>query len=203
MRVPRKAGYGGADGGKLSQIALILTMERLGWPFVCVFEDDARPARGWFLFDRIMSLARELYGKLGFVSLALPGSVLDTQPSLLIPGSFYAARGALDTAGVIWGRLSIGPAHRYLEALADALNPDTLPLGNGIATFAARPNEPSLDVLTWLPAKPILRRLVSPEGHNDSAVVAQMAAVLARSKTGVFEWHDLYQWYPVPSLEPA
>lgn len=196
VRVPRKASVAGSDGGALSHIALILAMERFGWPFVCVLEDDAQPAPGWYLLDRgILPLIRELYGETGFVSLGVLGLGDLPHPRLVLANMLYATRGALLTTGVIWGRRSIRPAHEYLKSLAEARAETDVPIGPGMCAAAAVPDNPNLDVLTWIPARPVVRRYA--EGYDDSAAI-QLLVGLDALVAGAAPTRDFFIHIPVP-----
>jgi hypothetical protein len=193
MRVPGMRDVGAASGSALSHIALVLAMERYGWPYVIALSDDAVRGPGWWLFDRVFSMVRELFGETGFVSLGVDG-VGEVQRTV-VPRLLFAARDApLSLAGVIWARRSIGAAHRYLQKLGNAKQQSDAPPSTGFVEAAQAD-----DVLTWFPAEVI----VSQAGAQNTAEIdAKLAALDARfteaEKTMQLRWFPLFQFFTRP-----
>lgn len=122
VRLSAKPHTGGSNGVTISHIALILTMERLGWPFALVFEDDAARAEGWdALGARILGAARATGRELCDINLG-PSELSGREGFQVIsPGLLWSSpAGTLSTTAVLWGRRAIAPAHAFLPELASA-----------------------------------------------------------------------------------
>jgi hypothetical protein len=122
VRLSAKPHTGGSNGVTLSHIALIFTMERLGWPYALAFEDDAMRAEGWDeLGPRIIRLARATGGDLCDINFG-PSDLTGREGfQVVAPELLWASpAGTLATTAVLWGRRAIAPAHAFLPELASA-----------------------------------------------------------------------------------
>ena len=121
FRLPAKLHVNISNGLGMSNIAAILAMERYGWPYLPLCEDDASPTRhGWHLMHKIQGLVRMMRGNTGYYSLGTTstgnGGHAGMVPNLLA----YTYGGTLATACVIFGRRMIPVNRRYMAKHAES-----------------------------------------------------------------------------------
>lgn len=108
------------NGCSLSHLAVILAMERHGWPYVIVLEDDADPTPAWAaLLPGILDYVAERDGEFGWINLAptfVDGPLEPEKRGLL----WRVGGGFLVSQGCIYGRVMIGAAHAFLREFAYA-----------------------------------------------------------------------------------
>ena len=108
------------NGCALSHLAVILAMERYGWPYVIVLEDDADPTPAWpALLPGILDYVAERGGEVGWINLA--PTFVDGPLEPEKRGLLWRVRGGfLVSQGCIYGRVMIGAAHAFLREFAYA-----------------------------------------------------------------------------------
>ena len=163
IRLSAKPHTGGSNGVTISHVALVLTLERLGWPYTLVFEDDAMRAEGWDdLAPRILDTARAIDGNFSLISLG-PVRLFKTQGFQVIsPQLLWAApAGAFCTTVVIWGRRAIRPAHAFLPELASASAVHMAAIDSAFLRVCS-----DFGYVPWVPAR---RLAVQRPGISDNA----------------------------------
>lgn len=118
LRVParlhKRIGSLRLNGCALSHIALILAMERHGWPYVIMLEDDADPTAAWStLLPPVLDYVHAQDGEVGWINLAPTFLLHPVKPA--VTGVLWHVGGFLVSQSVIYGRRMIPAAHAFIR----------------------------------------------------------------------------------------
>lgn len=106
------------NGCSLSHVALLLAMERFGWPYILVLEDDADPTPAWpLLLPPILEFVRARRGDVGWVNLAPSYIFGPLDPE--VQGALWRVEGGfLVSQANVYGRRMVAAAHAFLDTHA-------------------------------------------------------------------------------------